>query len=77
MKYNWQQGIKRLYIVCTAIWYCFFTFLLVQELSELSASNLSDPFFYGILISIFAGPIALYYTARWIYQGFASEKTSL
>lgn len=77
MKYDWKQGIKRLYIVCATIWYCFFTFALFQELSDLTASDLSEPFLYGVLISILAGPIALYYTARWIYQGFASEKTSL
>lgn len=74
MKYNWQQGIKRFYIACAVIWYCFFTFTLI---SEVSVFDLSEPFFYGVFISVFAGPIALYYIARWVYQGFASEEKAL
>lgn len=55
---NIKEGIKRIYIVLSVIWFLFWTLIAITDKSLFS-------FFIGLLL-----PLILYFILKWIIQGF-------
>ena len=58
MKINFEKGLKRIYIVLSALWAVFWVFIAITDKSIESA-------IIGIIL-----PIIVYFVIDWIVKGF-------
>lgn len=67
---NWKDGLKRLYFVASAIWYCTIAVEIFKEFDR--GYGLSAQTIIVVLLFI-AAPFVVYRAATWIYQGFQAK----